>query len=93
MISRLLSQKLRQLERPVLPQSMANKAEGHHRDDDAQRGGESDADNYEPHASRGIIKAIKFTQHWGHPLLAAKPSIIPAPWRNWPRSAAASHRG
>ena len=43
--------------------SMANKVGDDHPDDDGQRGGEGDRQNYDPHASRSIIKAIKFAQH------------------------------
>jgi hypothetical protein len=48
---------------PISP-SMTNKVEDDHRDDDGERGGENDTQNSHPHASRGIIKAIKFAQHW-----------------------------
>jgi hypothetical protein len=43
---------------------MANKVEDDHPDNDGKRGGEYDTQNSDPHASRGIIKAIKFAQHW-----------------------------
>ena len=42
---------------------MANKVEDGHRDDDAERGGENDTENCDPHVSRGIIIGIKFAQH------------------------------
>jgi hypothetical protein len=39
-------------------------AKDHHRDDDSDCDGENDTQNSGPHASGGIIKAIKFAQHW-----------------------------
>ena len=44
--------------------SMANKIEDDLRDDDGERGRENDTQNYAPHAPCGVIKAIKFAQHW-----------------------------
>jgi hypothetical protein len=43
---------------------MANKVEDDLRDDDGNCCGESDTQNSDPHASCGIIKAMKFAQHW-----------------------------
>jgi len=40
--------------------SMASKVEDDHPDDDGERSGEDDRQNSDPHASCGIIKAIKF---------------------------------
>jgi hypothetical protein len=35
-----------------------------HRDDDGECGGEDDNENSSPHTFCGIIKAIKFAQHY-----------------------------
>jgi hypothetical protein len=44
--------------------SMANKVRDDHPDDDGERGGENDTESSSPHAFCGIIKAIKFAQHY-----------------------------
>ena len=43
---------------------MASKVGEDHPDDDGQRGDEDDRQNSDPHASCGIIKAIKYAQHY-----------------------------
>src|SRR5262249_49352572 len=48
----------------VFPPSMTNKVGDDHPDDDGECGGEDDTDHSSPHAFRGIIKAIKFAQHY-----------------------------
>jgi len=42
---------------------VASKVGDDHPDDSGERSGEDDRQNFDPHASRGIIKAIKFAQH------------------------------
>jgi hypothetical protein len=44
--------------------SMANKVVDDPPDDDGECSGEDDSQNSDPHASCGIIKAIKFAQHY-----------------------------
>jgi len=43
---------------------MANKAGDDLPDDSGERDGENNRQNSDPHASCGIIKAIKFAQHY-----------------------------
>jgi hypothetical protein len=43
---------------------MANKIGDDHPHDDGERDGEGDSQNSDPHASCGVIKAIKFAQHY-----------------------------
>jgi hypothetical protein len=43
---------------------MAKKVGDDHPDDGGERDGEDDRQNSDPHASCGIIKAIKFAQHY-----------------------------
>jgi hypothetical protein len=53
---------------------MTNKVEDDLPDDDGERGGENDTDNYSPHALCSVIVGIKLSQHW-HSLLAAASAI------------------
>jgi hypothetical protein len=43
---------------------MTNKVRDDHPDDDGECGDENDTENSSPHAFRGVIKAIKFAQHY-----------------------------
>jgi hypothetical protein len=55
---------------------MANKVGDDHRDDDGERDGKNDSQNSDPHASCGIIKAIKFAQHLHSQSCATKGSFL-----------------